>query len=418
LYLKTPRYQCDNVAFFLLFDFEKLFTLNLKIMKRINSIDFVRGLVMVIMALDHTRDLMHTTALTQNPTDLNTTTTGLFLTRWITHLCAPTFVFLSGASAYISFKKSSNLDESKRFLLSRGLWLILLEFTIINFGIWFDIHFRILMFQVIGTIGAGFIILSLLLKISPRNLGFAGLFIIFTHNLLALVGLPQSPVLGFIASLFFGPNFFQITPNFAFLVNYPIVPWLGIMLLGYGFGHFFDIPAPKRKKLFLQFGGGALLLFIILRFINIYGDPAPWSVQKTPLFTFLSFINVTKYSPSLLYTLITLGIMFLILALVDGMKNKVIDIISVYGKVPLFYYLVHWYLVHTIMLVMLSLQGFNLSDLNFAPFSFGRPQAGSGVELPIIYAIWIGVVVALYPLCLWYGKYKSAHRDNWLLRYL
>lgn len=387
-------------------------------MKRINSIDFVRGLVMVIMALDHIRDLMHTTSLTQNPVDLATTTTGLFLTRWITHLCAPIFVFLSGASAYISFKNSNNLTESKRFLLSRGIWLIVLEFTVINFALWFDIHFQILMMQVICAIGVGLVVLSFLLKFSPRNIGIAGLVIIFSHNLLQSISFPKNPALNFISSVLFAPNFFQITPNFAFLVSYPLIPWLGILLLGYGFGHFFAIPQEKRKKLFLQFGGGALLLFILLRLINIYGDPAPWSVQKTPLFTILSFINVTKYPPSLLYTLVTLGIMFLVLSFTDGMKNKLIDIFSVYGKVPLFYYLIHWYLVHSIMIMMLFMQGFSIKDLNFAPFSFGRPQIGSGVELPIIYAVWLSVVIILYPLCLWYGKYKTEHRNNKWLRYL
>ncbi|WP_435353464.1 DUF1624 domain-containing protein [Emticicia sp. SJ17W-69] len=387
-------------------------------MKRINSIDFVRGLVMVIMALDHIRDLMHTTSLTQNPVDLATTTTGLFLTRWITHLCAPIFVFLSGASAYISFKNSNNLTESKRFLLSRGIWLIVLEFTVINFALWFDIHFQILMMQVICAIGVGLVVLSFLLKFSPRNIGIAGLVIIFSHNLLQGISFPKNPALNFISSVLFAPNFFQITPNFSFLVSYPLIPWLGILLLGYGFGHFFAIPQEKRKKLFLQFGGGALLLFMLLRLINIYGDPAPWSVQKTPLFTILSFINVTKYPPSLLYTLVTLGIMFLVLSFTDGMKNKLIDIFSVYGKVPLFYYLIHWYLVHSIMIIMLFMQGFSIKDLNFAPFSFGRPQIGSGVELPVIYAVWLSVVIILYPLCLWYGKYKTEHRNNKWLRYL
>ncbi len=387
-------------------------------MKRINSIDFVRGLVMVIMALDHVRDLMHVNSLTQNPTDLTTATAGVFLTRWITHLAAPIFVFLSGASAYISFKNSNNLAESRRFLLSRGIWLIILEFTVINFAIWFDIHFRILMLQVICAIGVGLVVLSFLLKIAPRNIGIAGLVIIFSHNLLQGIGFPQNPALNFVSSVLFGPNFFQITPNFAFLVSYPLIPWLGILLLGYGFGHFFAIPTEKRKRLFLQFGGGVILLFIILRFINIYGDPAPWSVQKTPLFTFFSFINVTKYPPSLLFTLVTLGIMFLLLALVDGVKNRLIETLSVYGKVPLFYYLIHWYLVHSIMVIMLFVQGFSLKDLNFAPFSFGRPQTGSGVELTVIYLIWLGVVITLYPLCLWYGKYKAKHKDKQWLRYL
>jgi uncharacterized membrane protein len=384
-------------------------------MKRITSIDFVRGLVMLIMAIDHVRDLTHVSSLTQDPTNLASTTVGLFLTRWITHLCAPTFVFLSGTSAYLSFKNQKNIIESKRFLISRGLWLIALEFTVINFAIWFDIHFRLFMFQVIGTIGCGFIILSFLLKLKTKTVGIIGLIIIFTHN--AFQGIPLgNPFLKYAISPLLSVNFFQINPNVALLINYPIIPWLGIMLAGFGFGRILELP--ERKKILLQIGLGSILFFILLRFTNLYGDPSKWNVQKNDVFTFLSFINVTKYAPSLLYVSITLGISIILLSLIDGLKNWFINLVSVYGKVPLFYYLIHWYLIRCVTFVMLFIQGFTWKDLNFEPFQFGRPKAPSGVELPTIYLIWIGLIIVLYPFCKWYGKYKSLHTEKKWLRYL
>jgi uncharacterized membrane protein len=384
-------------------------------MKRITSIDFVRGLVMLIMAIDHVRDLIHVSSLTQDPTDLSTTTVGLFLTRWITHLCAPTFVFLSGASAYFSFKNQQNILESRQFLISRGLWLVLLEFTVINFAIWFDFQFRLLMFQVIGTIGCGFIILSFFLKLKPKTIGIIGLIIIFGHN--ALQGIPvENAFLKYGIAPLFAPNLFQITPNIGLLINYPIIPWLGIMLAGFGFGQLLEMP--ERKKKLLQIGLGSILLFTILRFSNLYGDPSKWTVQKNDIFTFLSFINVTKYAPSLLYVLITVGISIVILAFTDGLKNRFVSIVSIYGKVPLFYYLIHWYLIRCIAFVIFFSQGFSWKDLGFAPFQFGRPQVPSGVELPIVYLIWLGLIIGLYPLCKWYGNYKLSHPEKKWLRYL
>lgn len=387
-------------------------------MKRINSIDFVRGLVMVIMALDHIRDLMHTTSLIEDPTNLATTTPILFFTRWITHLCAPTFVFLSGTSAYFSLKNSQSVAESRKFLLTRGLWLIVLEFTIINFGIWFNIHFDLLMQQVICAIGGGLIILALLLTLPARTIGVIGLVIIVGHNLLDGLQLATSPLLEKAFFVLFRPRLFPVTPNFQFLVSYPIVPWAAILLTGFACGKLFEMPEEQRKKLFLRIGLASLCLFSLLRFSNLYGDPVKWTVQQTGLFTFLSFINVTKYPPSLLFVLATLGITFLVLSFMDGVKNRFTDIISVYGKVPLFYYLIHWYVVHGLMFAMVFLQGFGIQDLQFGAFNFGRPRTGTGVELPMIYLIWFCVVASLYPLCKWYGRYKETHRDNKLLRYL
>jgi uncharacterized membrane protein len=385
-------------------------------MKRLYNIDFTRGFVMIIMALDHTRDFMHVTSLTQSPTDLTTTTSILFFTRWITHLCAPAFVFLAGVSAYLYFK-NAGIEKGRQFLLSRGLWLIVLEFTVVNFGLWLDIHFQAFMFEVIGAIGFGFIVLGLVLSVSIRTLGIIGVIIVFGHNLVPLIPFTEGSVLRSILSPLFGSASFSISSTVIFIIGYPPIPWLGIMLVGFASGILFEFDEQKRKKLLLRVGGSALVLFVVIRFINVYGD-APWSLQKNFLFTFLSFMNVTKYPPSLLFVLLMLGITFLILYFADGIKNKVVDVVSVYGKVPLFYFLLHFYLLHIMMVVMMLLQGFHLQELDFNPFGFGRPKGESGVELGVIYVIWVGVVVALYPVCKWYGRYKMVHSENKWLKYL
>lgn len=387
-------------------------------MNRINSIDFVRGLVMVIMALDHVREIIHVSSTTQDPTDLTTTTPALFMTRWITHLCAPIFVFLSGTSAYLSLKTHGNLSESRRFLLKRGLWLVLLNFTVVNFGVLFDPYFGILFSQVIAAIGFGFIGLAALMSFPIRWVGSIGLVIIFGHNLLQAVSFPQGSVSSFVWSIFFQVGFFQITPKVAFLMTYPLVPWLGIMLAGFACGSLFHLADEKRRSLFLQIGCGALLLFALLRCFNFYGDPAHWSFQKDLVFSALSFINTTKYPPSLLYTLMILGLMFLLLLGFDQVKNRFTDIISIYGKVPLFYYLIHWYAIHLVATFIFLGQGFAWSDLQFGGFGFGRPQNGGGLGLAGTYAVWLVIVAAFYPLCKWYSRYKAEHPEKWYLRYV
>ena len=386
-------------------------------MKRINSIDFMRGLVMIIMALDHVRDLMHTTSLTQLPTNLNTTTPALFFTRWITYLCAPVFVFLSGASAFLSMKSKNNIPGTRKFLLTRGLWLILLEFTLVNFGLWFDVHFSVFIFEVIAAIGFGFIILSMLLHVKTKTIGIIGISIICLHNLAPLVPLAETSLVKKILMPFFAPGLYPLGAGRSFFMCYPPVPWLGIMLVGFAAGSYFELDKQRQRSLFFKSGLAAISLFVLLRFINLYGDSVPWLHQKSGLFTFLSFINVTKYPPSLQFCLLFLGIMLLILAAVQGVKNRFTNYVSVYGKVPLFYFLVHWYIIHPLVFLMVFLQGFNSSDMIFG-FNFGRPKSGSGVPLWAIYCIWIGIVALMYPLCNWYGNYKEKHKGVKWLRYL
>ena len=370
------------------------------------------------MALDHVRDFMHTNSMSQDPTNLQTTTFSLFMTRWITHLCAPTFVFLSGVSAYISFKKNNNIAESRKFLLKRGIWLVILEFTLINFALWFDIHFRFMIMEVISAIGLSFIVLALLLKLPSRIIGGIGLLIIFSHNLFQGVPIPSNPVLQFLSAILFRPSLMQVSPDFSFFTAYPMIPWLGIMLTGFACGELFELPEEIRNKVILKISLAALLLFVIIRYINIYGDPSQWSEQRSSLFTFLSFINVTKYPPSLLFTLLFLGLALLVLFLSEKIKNRFTEILSVYGKVPLFYFIIHLFIIHSLMFVMLFIQGTDSKDLLFGAFNNGRPKTGVGVELPFIYMVWLSVVLILYPVCRWYGTYKSDHKEKKFLRYL
>lgn len=387
--------------------------------KRIHEIDFVRGLVMIIMALDHVRDFVHVDALTQNPTDLATTTPALFFTRWITHLCAPTFVFLAGTSAYLAFKKEGNISNSRRFLIKRGLALLLMEFTVVNLALWFDLGFHNIIFQVIGAIGFGFILLGFMLKLPVKTIGLIGLTIICCHSLVAFIPLAEGSVVKTILTPFFGPTAFPLSAHTFFIMGYPPIPWFGIMLVGFALGPVFERSTEERTRLFLQLGLGALLSFVVLRFTNLYGDPVVWTTQKDTVYTILSFLNVSKYPPSLLFCLLMLGIMFLLLANVGRVRSRVAQVVTMYGKVPLFYFLIHFYLIHSIAVVMLFLQGFHWSDMEFASGNFGRPKGvESGVELWVVYLIWVAVVAVLYPVCRWYGAYKAGHKAYWWLRYL
>lgn len=386
-------------------------------MKRINSIDFMRGVVMIIMALDHVRDLLHENAITQSPTNLATTTPVLFMTRWVTHLCAPVFVFLTGTSAWLALQRSGGQKGARRFLLKRGLYLIVLEFTVMNFALFFDAGFHTLLFSVIATIGFGLIMLSLISKLSPKIIAIIGLSIIFLHNLMALTPFGSDSVLTAILNPLFNPAAVPVAGR-VLVMGYPPIPWLGIMLVGFAAGKTFEWEATRRKKTFIKIGGAALLLFVILRFINIYGDPALWQPQKKAVYTFLSFINVTKYPPSLLFCLTMLGIMLLILAAAENAKGRLAAIITNYGKVPLFYFILHFYLIHIILILVLLAQGISWGQMEFAAGTFGRPRdIPAGLNLWQVYLVWIIVVALLYKPCVWFGRYKATH-NKWWLKYI
>jgi len=382
-------------------------------MKRVESIDVVRGLVMVVMALDHTRDLFHVPALDFNPTDLTTTSPALFFTRFVTHFCAPIFVFLAGTSAFLSLKKSGNVSAHRNFLIKRGLWLILLEFTVISFGIWFDIGFHTFLFQVIAAIGFGFILLGLCLRLSSKTIGITGLLLLLIQTILPVIPVADGTLKATV-SLFFFPNFFQIGSH-ALIYAYPILSWAAILFMGFGAGQLFT--GEKYRSQLFAIGSTLLAFFIVLRFLNL-GDTAAWSVQKDLVFSVMSFLNVTKYPPTLTFCLLTLGVMFVLLWLAEQVKGRVKTAFQTFGKVPMFYYLVHWYVLHFALVILLWVQGFAFEQLDFTNMRFGRPSGvQSGVSLVWVYAVWITVVSLLYLPCKWYTSYKSRHAHSWL-RYL
>jgi len=388
--------------------------------RRIDSIDVLRGLVMVIMALDHVRDYFHQSA---NPLDLSATTPLLFFTRWITHFCAPVFVFLSGTSIYLqSLRKTKKVLQS--FLIKRGLWLIFIEIVIISFAWTFNPHFQIIILQVIWAIGISMVLLGLLVRLPFKVILVIGFLIVFGHNLLDI---PESAP-GFVPGFWWDllhHGFFARYPtgqSHVLLILYPFLPWVGLMMLGYCTGVFFSpkFTAGQRRKILNLTGIGLIVLFIVVRFINGYGNPQPWHIQKNGLFTFLSFINVQKYPPSLLYMCIMIGPAFLLLSLFEKITNGFTQAIKVYGRVPFFYYVIHLYVIHLVSAAFVLIKGHTLAEATTIhggmPFYF--LAAKDGYSLLVVYIIWIAVVLALFPLCKWYDRYKTGHREKWWLSYL
>lgn len=391
---------------------------------RVQSIDILRGLVMVIMALDHVRDFFHKVVLEEagsaatGPTDLETTTPMLFFTRWITHFCAPIFVFLAGSSIYLMSRKKTK-KELSMFLISRGIWLVIVELVIITLGWTFNPLFNLLILQVIWAIGISMILMGLLVRL-PFKIVFAlGIIIVFGHNLLDYKSVNEGLKGSVLADLLYFSNFsmYPLFENHYLIIVYSFLPWMGVMLLGYCFGKLYEPETDvkwRRKKL-LQLGIGILLIFFILRFINIYGDPVPWSEQpRGTIYTFLSFFNVNKYPPSLLFLSMAIGTGIIFLALIEKVQNRFTAAMNIYGRVPMFYYILHFYIIHTLVVIVFYLQGFGSKDIVSpnVPFLF-RPPA-FGFNLWGVYAVWVFVVIVLYPLCKKYNAYKSTHKKWWL----
>jgi uncharacterized membrane protein len=387
--------------------------------KRIESIDILRGIVMVIMALDHVRDYFSNAS----PMDFSSTTPILFFTRWITHFCAPVFVFLSGTSIYLqSLRKTKNVLQS--FLIKRGLWLISVEVVVITFGWTFNLNYNFIILQVIWAIGISMVILGLMIRLPFSVIFITGLVIVFGHNLLDI---PESAA-GFKAGFWWDllhHGFFSLYPfsqSHTLLILYPFVPWTGLMMLGYCTGVFFSekYSVMRRRKILNRIGIGLILLFVIVRFINEYGNPEPWSLQKNWIFTLLSFIDVHKYPPSLIYMCMTIGPAFLLLSLFERRQNGFTRKISIYGRVAFFYYVVHIYLIHLISLIFFMAKGHTMKEAT--DISRGIPfyflSANDNYSLFVVYLIWISVVIALFPVCRWYNSYKTNHREKWWLSYL
>ncbi len=388
--------------------------------KRVASIDLLRGFIMIIMALDHVRDYFHEGAYLYDPLDLGKASVALFFTRWITHFCAPIFMFLAGCSAFFMSQRKTK-KELSIFLLTRGLWLIFLELTVVNFGWNFDINFTNIYFITIWALGVSMITLAGLIHLPKMLILIVGIVLVFGHNLFDGVHVPGNTLPAFGWALLHDQAFFSWQGHNV-LVGYPLMPWIGIMALGYCIGNLYT-PAfapEKRKKILLLLGGGAIALFLLLRLVNVYGDPHPWTQQPTAMYTFLSFIKVNKYPPSLLYILMTLGFAMLFLALTENANTKVSKIISVYGRVPMFYYLLHIFIIHIATLAAAGLFtsfSWHVWILK-EPLWFTKTLVGYGFSLGVVYLVWAAVVIGVYPLCKWYDKYKTNHKEKWWLSYL
>ncbi|MEI8395611.1 MAG: heparan-alpha-glucosaminide N-acetyltransferase domain-containing protein [Rhodospirillaceae bacterium] len=379
---------------------------------RINSLDTLRGIVMMLMALDHVRDFWCPTGFSAS--NLALTWPELFMTRWITHFCAPVFIFLAGVGVwfYQSNRKAS-AGEVSRFLLSRGIWLIFLELTIINF--FWQFGYDHIKFGVIWAIGCSMIILALLVYL-PRAVLIAVVVVsIFGHNLLDGLNPADFGEFGWLWRVLHVPGFFSFSdgPGVSTIkVIYPLIPWFGVIGLGYLMGPLFQRPRAEREPLLIFLGAGAVILFIVLRAFNLYGDPVPWSTQpRGDIFTVLSFINVTKYPVSLLYLLLALGPVLMLLPLLERWTGAARNVVVTFGKVPFFYYILHLPLIHVTALIWkLAVFGVDFSGAA-GPNQFPPTYHPS---LILCYSVWLLTIMVLYRPCLRFARYKAANKAWWL----
>lgn len=381
---------------------------------RLISVDLLRGLVMVVMALDHVRDYF--TNVRFYPLDLTQTWPSLFLTRWITHFCAPTFVFLAGTGAFLAGTRGKSRPELSRFLLIRGLWLILLELTVVRFGWVFNFDYSLMIGQVIWAIGWSMIALSGLVFLPITWVTVVGVGMILVHNAFDAVTPSQFGGWAWIWTVLHEGGTVEVFPGAFLEVAYPLVPWIGVMAAGYGFGTVLQQDGTARKKMLLRIGVGMIVTFVVLRTTNLYGDPRPWTGQSNFLFTVFDFIHCQKYPPSLLFLLMTLGPAIVSLAFLEQVKGKVGEFIIVFGRVPLFYYILHIPLIHGLALIAASTTGYGIAFMlvNAPPWEW--PQ-GYGFDLPVVYLVWVVVILSLYPACRWFAGVKRKSK-NPLLSYL
>jgi uncharacterized membrane protein len=381
--------------------------------RRIESVDVVRGFIMLVMALDHVRDYFGQVGF--QPTDLSRTTIAWFFTRWITHFCAPVFFLLTGTGAYLSLKRKSKRELSW-FLLTRGLWLIFLEVTVVRCLGWqFNFNYHFTMLMVLWALGWAMIVLSGLVYLPTWAVTAFGVVLIAGHNLLDKLSW-DNPVW----TLLHSPGVLIENPAHLVAVFYVLIPWVGVTAAGYGLGQVYSWEPERRRAFLWKLGLGLIAAFVVIRGINIYGDPERWAMQKSAAFTVLSFLNATKYPPSLLYLLMTLGPAMIFLWAVDGRTPKILAPALTVGKVPMFYYLLHIPLIHLIA-VVLCYARFGSAHWMFESNGFGQfPVAtppGWGYGLPVIYLVWFTVILLLYPLCRWYERVKT-QSDNVLLSYI
>jgi uncharacterized membrane protein len=395
--------------------------------QRVDSIDLLRGLVMVIMMLDHTRDYFSAAAFQFDPTDLTKTSVALFLTRWITHFCAPAFFFLAGTGAFLRRRRGATPREMTSFLVSRGVWLIVLEFTIVRIGITFNLDYSGFTFgQTIWALGWSMIVLGALVHLPLWFTGAFGVTMVAVHNAFDGMrvpnwapGMPDLALSQKLGLVLHQQGFLSVGgPNGTnFFTFYPLVPWIGVMAAGYAFGRLYTMDAPVRRRMLIRIGGAVVALFVLLRASNLYGDPSRWSVQPSGAFTVLSYLNVTKYPPSLLYLCMTLGPAILFLAMAEReRRGRIGEALVTFGRVPLLFYMLQWYVSHLLALALFTAVGQPTDVLYFDPMKQVPEaiRARSGFSLPVVYLAWIIGVALIYPACVWFAGVKKRRSDWWL----
>ena len=399
---------------------------------RLDSIDVVRGAIMILMLLDHTRDFTHAGAIFSDPLDPKTTTVLIYVTRWVTHLCAPGFVMLAGLSVGLKQVRGTPGPSLTRFLWTRGLWLVVLEVAFFRYLIWtnFDMSF-LAHLQVIWVIGLSMIVLAGLIRLPPAAVAILGAVIVLGHNAfdsIRVAGFP--PVVNSPAPLpGLGARLWVLLHQGGFLpvagrgspivfVNYPLLPWIGIMALGSALAQVYAWPPPRRRRWLLLVSVGMAIGFVALRGVNVYGDPQKWTHQATIVRTAMSFMNVQKYPPSLLYTLATLAPSLAALALLDGrrMTSGFGGVLVTFGRVPFFFYALQWVMAHISGLVVTTLMGKSIAPyfMNLLQLITASPQPDFGGPLWSTYVCWIVGVCLLYWPCRWYANLKAQRRDWWL----
>ena len=383
---------------------------------RLASVDILRGLVMVIMAIDHTRDFVHSAAMDFPPEDLARTTPAIFFIRWITHFCAPAFMFCAGLGAWLRIERGGTVASLSRHLWTRGLWLILLEFSLVHLGFFFKFDYSVMFLLVFWALGASMIALALLIRMPWGALLVLSASMIVLHNLADGVSADRFGALAGVWQVLHQQGLLLRSP--AVIVAYPLVPWIFVMALGFCFGRVYRLPAERRRRLLIRLGVALTAAFVALRTLNVYGDPRPWATQNEPLFTLLSFLNATKYPPSLAFLLMTLGPAIAFLGWVDGARPSERNPLVVFGRVPLFYFVLHIPLIHAIAI------GLTWWRYGAAPFLFVPPPTlgtartvfptDYGWDLGTVILVTMVVVLVLYPLCLWFARLKKRRRDWWL----
>jgi uncharacterized membrane protein len=388
---------------------------------RVESVDVLRGLVMVIMALDHTREFFSNYG--GNPTDAATATGIIFFTRWITHLCAPTFVFLAGTSIYLQSLRKPR-PQLARFLITRGFWLMALELVVVSSMLTFHPSTHFLMLQVIWVTGLSMIVMAALIYLPLWAVGSFGAALIVAHNAFDWVNpAAMGPVAGTFWRLLHVPGLLAPPASGNLWLNlYPLIPWPGIMAVGFAFGALLQWPPAQRRGAILGLAAASLLVFALVRWTNLYGDPVPWKHQASGERTFMSFIDVQKYPPSLLFVLVTLGVSLCLMAAFDAWQSRdnfrpVRSILSVYGRVPFFYYVLHFTTIHLAALLTTAALGLDWRWwLRLAPIGgiFAGQPAGYGFSLPIVYLVWLAIVAFCYFPCRWFAGVKQRNKSPWL----